>query len=318
MKRLTFLLIAFVCSIILGACQEKLEWTVSVDQWALDTTALKEREKEREKEQEMIPSFEELMTLSGHMNPHQQGGDCWGDYFFQFVTNNSVVRVYDLSTKTLVQTVTIGNSQRGFVSNCHCNTVCFGTEYYDVEDTFPLVYVSTGYAAGGYTGALVYRITQHNGNFFITLVQTIKFPVDKSSWTEFIPGEDGFAYLCYTSERIIFKVAMPKLGDEDVIITRDDAIETYQFTPQPDWMSTSRNQDRLYYQGKILFISGVPPGEASAFVALNLETLERETIVDFKKLGLMNESESLFVWQGDLYVAFVDKIVKLVNFINTP
>ncbi len=313
MKRLTFLLIAFVCSIMLGACQEKLEWTVSIDQWAQDTTALKEREKEKGKEN--IPSYEELMPISGS---YQQGGDCWGDYFFQFVSHNFIVRVYDLSTKTLVQTVTIGNSQGGFVPNCHCNTVCFGTEFYDVEDTFPLIYVSTGYASGGYTGALVYRITQHNGIFFITLVQTIRFPVDKSSWTEFVPGEEGFAYLCYTAERIIFKVAMPKLGDGDVIITRNDAIETYPFAPQPDWMSTSRNQDRLYYKGKILYISGVPPGEASAFVALNLETLERETIVDFKKLGLMNESESLFTWQGDLYVAFIDKIVKLIDFIDTP
>lgn len=316
MKRLTFLLIASVCSIILGACQEKLEWTVSIDQWAQDTTALKEKEKEREKEQEMIPSYEELMPVNGY---YQQGGDCWSDYFFQFVNNNSVVRVYDLSTKTLVQTVTIGNSQRGFVSNCHCNTVCFGTEYYNVEDTFPLIYVSTGYASGGYTGALVYRITQHKGIFFITLVQTIRFPVGKSSWTEFVPGENGFAYLCYTSQRAIYRVAMPKLKDGDIVISPEDALETFQFTPQPDWMSTSKNQDRLYYKGKILYITGVPQnGEVSAFVALNLEKIERETIIDFKKLGLKNESESLFVWQGDLYVAFVDKIVKLVNFIDTP
>ena len=84
-------------------------------------------------------------------------------------------------------------------------------------------------------------------------------------------------------------------------------------------MSTSRNQDRLFLNGKILFVSGVPQtGEASVFVVLNLETQERETIIDFKKIGLTQESESLFVWQGDLYVAFVDKIVKLVNFIDTP
>ena len=311
MKRLVLVLSALVGSLIIGACQEKLEWTITDEP----------NDPDSEEAKEVIvkePSFEELMMLPGHMNPHQQGGDSWGDYFFQFVTNNSVVRVYDLSTKTLVQTVTIGGSQRGFVSNCHGNTACFGNEYYDAEDIFPLIYVSTGYASGGYTGALVYRITQHNEVFFITLVQTIKFPVDKSSWTEFVPGEDGIAYLCYTSERIIFKVTMPKLKDGDVIITRDDAIETYQFTPQPNWMSTSRNQDRLFYHGKILYISGVPPGEASAFVVLNLETLERETIIDFKKIGLNTEPESLFVWQGDLYVAFVDKIVKLVNFIDTP
>ena len=255
---------------MLGACQEKLEWEIHLEAGNTDNGTIVEDDPLH---------YQEIMPLSGR---YSQGGDCWGDYFFQFTKNNTEVRVYDLSLKTLVQTIRITSSQGGFVSNCHCNTVCFGTEYYDAEDIFPLIYVSTGYASGGYTGALVYRITQHNGVFFITLVQTIKFPVDKSSWTEFIPAGE-FAYLCYTSERVVFKVPMPKLKDGDLIISRTDAIETFQFTPQPDWMSTSKNQDRMFYQGKILFVSGVPPGEASVLVVLNFETRERERIIDFKK-----------------------------------
>ena len=311
MKRLALVVLAFVGPLLVGACQEKLEWEISIeagDQYPTEGEITAKQ-----------PEFEEIMTVTGSYTQHPQGGDCWGNYFFQFITDNHIVRVYDLSTKALIQTISLTGTLRGFVSNCHCNTVCFGTEYFDAEDIFPLLYVSTGYAADGYTGALVYRITQHNGTFFITLVQTIKFPVDKSSWTEFVPGDDGFAYLCYTAEKIIFKVEMPKLKDGDVIIGRESAIETFQFTPQPDWMSTSRNQDRLYYQGKILYITGVPQtGEASAFVVLNLETREREKIIDFKKIGLTSESESLFVWQGDICVAFVDRIVKLINFIDTP
>ena len=312
MKRFVLIIIALIYPFLLASCQEKLEWTIDIQSGNIIPP-----------EDEVIlqkPGYEELMPLTvEHRNPHPQGGDSWGNYFFQFAINNSVVRVFDLATKSLVQTVSLGKSQKGFVSDCHCNTVCFGTEYYDAEDIFPLIYVSTGYAAGGYTGALVYRIVQHNGIFFITHVQTIKFPVDKSSWTEFVPGEEGFAYLCYTSEKIIFKVKMPKLKDGDVIISREDALETYQFSPLPNWMSTSRGQDRLFFNGKILYITGVPEtGEASAFVVLNLETQEREAIIDFKKIGLTRESESLFLWQGDIYVAFVDKIVKLINFIDTP
>ena len=308
MKRIALAFIASICPLFICSCQEKMEWTIDItagdisfteDDDALDTY-----------------SFEEIMPLKT-VRPSPQGGDCWGDYFFQFTNNNTAVRVYDLSTKTLVQTIEITSSLKGFVTNCHCNSVNFGTEYYDAEDVFPLIYVSTGYASGGYSGALVYRITQHNGSFFITLVQTIKFPDDKSTWTEFIPG-DEFAYLCYTSERVIFKVPMPKLKDGNIIISRDDAIETHQFTPQPDWMSSSRNQDRMLYQGKLLVISGVPKGEASVFMVLNLETRERERIIDFTKIGLTTESESLFLWRGDLCVAFVDKIVKLIDFIDIP
>lgn len=301
MKRFALVLVALVGPLILGACQEKLEWEIKLDVVAGNTEAT---------EYDDSIEFEELMTLPGHLSPHQQGGDCWGDYFFQFVTNNSAVRIYDLATRSLVQTLTIPASQRGFVINCHSNTVCFGKEYYDVEDIFPLIYVSTGYAAGGYTGALVYRIVQHNGTFFITLVQTIKFPVGKSSWTEFVPG-DEYAYLCYTTERIIYKIKMPKLKDGDIIIGPDSAIDSYQFTSQPDWMVTSRNQDRMFHQGKIYVTSGVPQsGEASVMFVLNLDTQARESIIDFKKNGLTSEPESIFVWQGDIYVAFVDKIVK--------
>ena len=300
MIRLALAFLVSISPLILGSCQEKLELEVKVDVISGNTEST---------EYDDSIEYEEIMNFGG--TRLSQGGDSWGDYFFQFTDKNTLVRVYDLSTRTLVQTIQISSSLKGFVSNCHCNSVNFGTQYFDAEDVFPLIYVSTGYSSGGYTGALVYRITQHKGTFFITLVQTIKFPVDKSSWTEFIPGEE-FAYLCYTSERVIFKVPMPKLKDGDIIITRDDAIDTYQFSSQPKWMASSRNQDRMLYQGKIYVISGVPrSGEASVLFILNLETQERERIIDFKKNGLTEEPESIFNWNGNICVAFVDKIVKL-------
>lgn len=300
MIRLALAFLVSISPLILGSCQEKLELEVKVDVISGNTEST---------EYDDSIEYEEIMNFGG--TRLSQGGDSWGDYFFQFTDKNTLVRVYDLSTRTLVQTIQITSSLKGFVSNCHCNSVNFGTQYFDAEDVFPLIYVSTGYASGGYTGTLVYRITQHNGTFFITLVQTIKFPVDKSSWTEFIPG-DEYAYLCYTSERVIYKVPMPKLKDGNIIISRDDAIETYQFTPQPSWMSTSRNQDRMIYQGRIYVISGVPQsGEASVLFILNLETLERERIIDLKKNGLKSEPESIFNWQGNICVSFLDRIVKL-------
>ncbi len=256
-----------------------------------------------------IIDFEEIMTLGSIR--YAQGGDCWGNYFFQFVQNNFTVRVYDLSTKTLVQSIPIHTSERGFVANSHCNTVCFGTEYYDAEDPFPLIYVSTGYAAGGYTGALVYRITQLNGVFSIHLVQTIKFPVDKSSWTEFILG-NGFAYLYYSSERAFFKYDIPKLEDGDLVLTRDSALDSFQIIDFPRWAASSE-QDHLMFNDKIVYITGIPQsGGAITLVILNIDKQKIERIYDLKKSDLTTEPESIFVWQDDLCVAFVDRIVKLI------
>ena len=248
---------------------------------------------------EGIISYSRIMLL-GQLSPSPQGGDCWGDLFFQFVSGNTHVRIYNLSSGELIQVVSIPFSQQGFVPSCHCNTVCFGSEYYQEDDEFPLIYVSTGYGVNGYTGALVYRINENAGKFNFTLVQVLRFPVDNSTWTEFIPAGD-YAYLCYTAARIIYKVPMPKREEGDIIISRDNAVETYQFTPQPEWMFSSRNQDRLFYNGKILYVSGVPQsGEASVLVVLNLENRVREAIVDFKINGLYSEPESIFCWRDNL------------------
>lgn len=256
-------------------------------------------------------AYTQILRIGGYQYPEPQGGDCWGDLFFQFTSFNSCVRVYDLALKKLIQTVEIPSSERGFVKDCHCNTVCFGSDYYDLNDEFPLIYVSTGNAYKGYTGALVYRILRDQDQFSFTLVQTILFPEDRSSWTEFVPAGD-YAYLCYTTERVIFKFPMPKLENGNIVVlSRLMAMESYQFSPQPDWMFTSRNQDRLFHEGKILYISGVPTAEASVFVELNLETLERDRIINFQEIGLLKESESLFSWRGDICVAFLDQIVIL-------
>ena len=304
MKRICLFLIAITGPLTVEACQEKIELETRIDIVFGSANA--------PLEEDYLITFEEIMPLDKKQFDLPQGGDCWGNYFFQFTSGNNRVYVFDLALKTVVQTIDIPRSQHGFVSSCHCNTVSFGTEYFDVNDLFPLIYVSTGYASDGYTGVLVYRIRQDwRGRFSITLVQTIKIPAVDNSWIEFIPaGEE--AYLCYTGLNLIYRVKMPRLMDGDIVIRPEDALETYQFPPRPDWLLSSRYQDRLFQDGKIIYITGVPPGEASALVVLDLQNRKREMIVDFKKNGLTSESESIFVWQGDLCVAFADGIVRLI------
>lgn len=286
------------------SCEEIIEWDLDVD--VESNVNIRFGGQVNPVQVESTLNYEEIMPLSN--SGGAQGGDCWGDYFFQFVSNNRLVRVFDLSLKKMVQTITIPETQRGFISDCHCNVVCFGTEYYDPDDSFPLIYVSTGYTSeDGYAGALAYRITQDQGKFSITLVQTIKLKT--GSWTEFVPAGE-FAYICHTGPRIIYKMKMPQWQEGDIALDPKSAIETYQFTPQ---QFSSRNQDRLFYQGRIVVASGVPGShEESVLIFLNLEERERELIYDFKESGLVNESESIFVWRSDLCVAFVDRIVKLV------
>jgi hypothetical protein len=141
-------------------------------------------------------------------------------------------------------------------------------------------------------------------------VQTIKFPDMETSWTEFIPA-GKYAYLCYPGGRTAYKVELPELKDGDLVyIDPSNALETYRFPPRPTWMGSSRNQDYLFYDGKILFITGVWQG-FSGLVILDLKERKWERIINFKKNGLLGEPESIFIWQGSICVALADRIVKL-------
>ena len=244
-----------------------------------------------------------------------QGGACYGDYLFMFTADNTTCWIYNLATGTRLQTYTIPEEQRGFVSDCHANTVNFGTEKYDADDPFPLIYVSTGYTSGGYSGALVYRIVAttetvdevETTTYSLVLVQTIKMPSTEAlgSWTEFVTGDDGDCYVCYTSKRRILRMKMPTLSQGDVTLDPADAIEVYQFTPQPSSWDGSRNQNRMYHGGKIYMVSGVPASnEKSLFVVLDLATRKREVVIDLETLGLTSEPETCFIWNGHITIVF--------------
>ena len=252
----------------------------------------------------------QIMTVKYDYPPSPQGGACWNDFFIQFTADNGIIWIFNLKEKKLIQKCTLLENNRGFVSNCHCNSVCFGSSYFKEGDEFPLLYVSTGYASDGYTGALVYRVIRDKDKFSFSPVQTIRLPVLKSFWTEFIPDGD-YCYVCYTSDTIVYKMRLPSVNDGDVILDGSkDAIEVFQFPPQPEEIKSSRNQGRMFHNGKIIYPSGVPgAGEASILFILDLKTRTYEHIFDFPSMGFPTESESIFFWKDKLCISFVDQIV---------
>ena len=237
-----------------------------------------------------------------------QGGACYGDYLFMFNENNTTCWIYNLATNTLLQTYTIPPEERGFVSNCHNNTANFGTEKYDSGDPFPLIYLSTGYSSGGYSGALVYRIVATTSDsvatYSLTLVQTLKIP--GTAWTEFVVGNDGDCYIKQELNGLHYhRMTMPTLSQGDYTFDLEDALQTYNLTPQPSWYNGSQNQGHLYHNGKLYLVSGVPTSQASLFIAIDLATGRREVEIDlYNTLGLHSEPEALFIWNGHFCIAF--------------
>ena len=99
----------------------------------------------------------------------RQGGALYGNYLFQFHNTLATVCVFDLSTGTNVNKITMTA-----MANCHAGSGGFSNTFYDANDPFPLLYVSSMDERKIY----VYRITGSVGSLVMTKIQTITLSTD--------------------------------------------------------------------------------------------------------------------------------------------
>lgn len=108
----------------------------------------------------------------------------------------------------------------------HCNNVSFSRIFYNIEDVFPLIYVS-GSQSGTYNNVQVYKII-HEGNLFsFNKVQEITLPECSSAnnlyWTGTVmDNENNYMYI-YTNSNgsQIAKFEIPDITQEEVSLTDD-------------------------------------------------------------------------------------------------
>ena len=72
MKRLAIVLSTLIGPFFIGSCQERLDLEIQIDLVSGKTESVEE-------DKQNLPGFEDILSLEGHLSPHQQGGDCWGD-----------------------------------------------------------------------------------------------------------------------------------------------------------------------------------------------------------------------------------------------
>lgn len=244
-------------------------------------------------------AVQQIKTLSNYHT--WQGGDCFGDYLFMFTENNTTCWVINMSTGQQLQAIEIPSNQRGFVSNCHCDTVNFGSQYYDETDEFPLIYVSTGWGYNGYSGALVYRIivTEENGqsSYSLELLQTIKFPVASGSFSVFAVGENNDAYIILKDGREIHHINMPQLSEgQEVIIDYSNDLNVYNAQAAPNYPL----QQAKFLNGKILRVAGSQ--NSGKLFSLNLYSGTYDVNISLTSAGITQEPEAIFVWNDLLCI----------------
>ena len=233
-------------------------------------------------EKDQIPEmvYESLGTIPG-----AQDGAIWNGKLFQPVPGK--LHVYDMETKTTVQTLTLENFGSLTV---HGNSVCFGSTANLKEGEYPLLYVGLWTRIASVDGSCcVYRITEENGTFSTDLVQVIKigFGNDTELWksgysrpyaTYAADGENNKLYAMVTRDTEpctrVFEFEIPDAtegtynenGYYELTLTKDDIQD--QFDTAPVYMP----QGACYYHGKIYIQESSTPGIPSVLKVIDLES----------------------------------------------
>ena len=254
-----------------------------------------------------------------------QGGACYGDYFFQGYETNEFITIYNLKTKSHVETLFIPDPPPS--SKTHSNTLNFGGQKYDENDDFPLLYVSSGYQTNKISYIYVYRIfktSKEDINYSVSLIQTISLS-GFNTWTEgIIDAENNYLWVKYEPKGFYgyAKYELPPVTKTQVSINYEDCLQDFKLNRYPG----GSNQGHLFADDRILLVSGVPSARQTiAFVSINTLKEQRELILDLTKVGLHNnnvndyyEPESLIFHNNQLmicyrYVIYILNIQKVKN-----
>lgn len=191
----------------------------------------------------------------------------------------------------------------------HSNSSCFGTEKYDADDNYPLLYTNAYNTAGLPKGALYcYRL---KNDFTTTLEQQILIGFTEDPiWAgngssvrpygNFVIDTDNnklYAYVMIDSLNVtrFFKFDLPELSDGAVVTLQQNDIEDYFDIP---WMYYM--QGCCYYNGKIYATSGFTSADCKLHVVDLVNKRESSTV----PLGsFAGEPETAFVYDNKLYVS---------------
>ena len=150
--------------------------------------------------------------------------------------------------------------------------------------------------------------------------------LDFGRWTEFVvDAENEVAWIEGTGLASYVCVSLPSTAESSVTInTSSNFLDKFNVDSFKIGRSTkSDGQGRFFYKGRIYYASGVPTregqGEDALYIAvINTLTHCLEAIAPLKNYGLGGttsyyEPEACFIWNGNIYVAYRTRIVKLIQ-----
>lgn len=242
-------------------------------------------------------AIQELMPLTNKTSI--QAACSYGNYAFVQIKSGHYIDVYDIKGKGF-----IGRFEKNpWASDgkYHCNTAFFSDQFYDAQDEFPVLFVSTGYPVNGAALCLGFRVqkTVSGGivSFTFTLVQTISLAFTDIVWGE-VTGAGPYLYIRVNSDKDRWvKVAAPSVTAGDVTLTDADIISSAVFQ---DYLHAAGydTQGYYYHNGRIFSVWGTTA--PYYFGAIDPERGVIVTAISLTDMGIDKEVEAPFVFDGHI------------------
>lgn len=240
----------------------------------------------------------------------RQGAAIYGNYLFQCFNTNAYVQVWNLSNKSLVQTINLSED----ASN-HAAGASFG-KFYDSTDPFPLLYI----AAFNSNYIYVYRITGTVGSLTMSLIQTITIDsslmylpnmvIDRENMKMILYGYNINSYSQAANNYLKFAVLDVPSTDSDLTITQSELDR--QFTIPYRFAC----QDAVAYYGKMLMFWGYAGNvQGSGFIQVDytngllVSDANTNTMLDNA-----DEIQGVGIWNGGIITTSYLGTVRLLEF----
>lgn len=319
--------------------QDNIELTISND---YNSLALTVNDLLSDKDSYNVPYFGEALPFGRNMAikdymtvsnwENSQGGAIYGDYLVTLMATDEIEvgqtngHLYNISTGALISNLVFGKTLNGVdYYRPHANEVCFGTEFYNENSIFPLLYVSQVNGGGGINdirgerGVLVYDIQfdSDNNTYTPVLVQAIipdlndaelmavfgnytpNYIVDTDKNELYVLNYPNASWFNLDGDTYVCRFKLPKISDgQQIVLTYADLIEHYTIPLCFGLQMT------FYFAGK-LYISGGFAGINTTKVIRVWDLIKKVETTRINLKGVLSEEPQFiglynnrFLWYG--------------------
>lgn len=245
--------------------------------------------------------YTKLFMLTSTSKNSTQGFAIYGNMLFNCHHSNDVIDIFNLETQKKVASINLEPE-----TIVHCNNVNFGSEFYDKNDKYPLLYVQQR----GYACKLnVYRILC-NGDSIVGAEKVQEIAFESCSFCINTIDTDNsilYAIYGYKGKNYISSFRLPSVKEGNVTIHPRTAYKTY-YSPYK-----KVGQDTAF-EGNYLYIVCGYSSEGELW-RIDLKNKVAKYI-DFTKYGRHAEPEGIDVVNNDVYVTFNNGALFKIQFID--